>query len=30
MNRMRNGQLITNPNDKRKYTGVTENIVNDT
>lgn len=28
MDRMRNGQLITNPNDKRKYTGVTENIVN--
>jgi hypothetical protein len=28
MNRMRNGQLITNPNDKRRYTGVTENIVN--
>lgn len=28
MDRMRNGQLITNPNDKRKYTGVTENFVN--
>lgn len=28
MDRMRNGQLITNPNDKRKYTGLTENIVN--
>lgn len=28
IDRMRNGQLITNPNDKRKYTGVTENIVN--
>ena len=30
MDRMRNGQLITNPNDKRKYTGVAENIVNGT
>ena len=28
MDRMRNRQLITNPNDKRKYTGVTENFVN--
>ena len=28
MDKMRNGQLITNPNDKRKYTGLTENIVN--
>ncbi len=28
IDRMRNGQLITNPKDKRKYTGVTENIVN--
>ena len=28
IDKMRNGQLITNPNDKRKYTGVTENIVN--
>lgn len=28
MQRMRNGQLITNPNDQRKYTGIPENIVN--
>ena len=28
MDRMRNGQLITNPKDQRKYAGVTENIVN--
>ena len=28
MNRMRNGQLITNPNDRRKYTGIAENFVN--
>ena len=28
MDRMRSGQLITNPNDQRKYTGLTENFVN--
>lgn len=29
MYRMRNGQLITNPNDQRKYKGFIENFVND-